>query len=158
MIGGAPIYMPAPAVPGTPFLPPAPRPAVPAAAPRPSVVRGVSGREPPARSAPRVASAPLTIPTPEELGIAPRRGRSPAATSAPAARPAEVNWSVVRRSLQEMGATGFKLDFLPAGRARFSVWLPGGAGQRLVQADGDTEAVAVRDCLARARGQLVAGR
>jgi hypothetical protein len=69
-----------------------------------------------------------------------------------------VDWSAVRRSLREVGAVSFRLDQLPAGQVRFSVWLPGGAASRLVQADGDSESAAVRNCLARCRGQLVAER
>jgi hypothetical protein len=42
----------------------------------PSVVRGVAGREEP-RAPARVASGPLTIPTPEQLGIAPKRRAAP---------------------------------------------------------------------------------
>jgi hypothetical protein len=111
------------------------------------VVRGGRGNEP----SPRVASSPLAIPTPEELGIGPP-GKRPAAAPAPA-RPIDVDWSATRRALRELGAVRFQLEQLPGGRARFAVWLPAAAGPRLVQADGDSEALAVSDCLARARGR-----
>jgi hypothetical protein len=74
MIGGTPIFMPemlsipeAPAMPqGFPVQ----------QAPPPSVVRGVAGSEQP-RTPARVASGPLAIPTPEQLGLAPKRRAAP---------------------------------------------------------------------------------
>ncbi len=81
----------------------------------------------------------MKIPTPEQLGLAPAAG-SPD------------NWDATRSRLQQLAATSYHLERVPAGGYRFTCWLPAeqaGKSYR-VQADGDDEAVAVRLCLERA--------
>jgi hypothetical protein len=102
MIGGAPVFMPE----EVPFYPQTfqPAPATPRRVPPPSVVRGVSGSErAPARA--RASSGPLAIPTPQQLGIAPKaspdgsRVRTGPAPSGPLAipTPAELGVAVGQR-------------------------------------------------------------
>jgi len=105
-----------------------------------------SDEQPRAKAA--IAPAPLVLPTPEELGVGAARRPAPAPANA------LVDWAATRKRLQDLGAVGFRLDQLPAGGARFQVWLPGRPAA--VQADGASEADAVRDCLERARTQLAA--
>jgi hypothetical protein len=102
-------------------------------------VRGVRGKE----------TAPsLTIPTPEELGVA------------SAARPEVLDWTTTRRQLADLGAVRFGLEHLTGGKVRFSCWLPapGGESPALVQADGGNEREAVRDCLEQARRRVTRNR
>jgi hypothetical protein len=152
MPGGQPVFLPMQYAPQQGY-PAAQRPQAKAPAPQPTTVRGqMPGKE---EARPKAAaSAPLSIPTPEQLGVGAMRKL--AATTAPVAqRPAEVDWAATRKKLQELGAVSFRLDQLPAGRARFQVWLPTQAAA--VQADGASEADAVRDCLDRARTQVALG-
>lgn len=134
---GAPVYS---AVPGrTPVASgaraavPAPRRAAPkqtAAAPAKPVVRAAPPDEAPARP------APLAMPSPERLGVGLPR---PAAT-------ATLDWAVVGRQLQQVGASGSHLDPLPGGGYRFTCWLPGsqpGVSRRF-EATAATEAEAAR--------------
>lgn len=123
-----------------------PRPQQPAA-----TARGQSPSAPTPPPTPRRAAAPLSIPTPEQLGVG--AAKKPATA---AARREDVDWAATRKRLQEMGAVSFRLDQLPDGGARFQVWLPAQASA--VQADGASEADAVRDCLARARTQVASSR
>lgn len=102
------------------------------------VVRGVRGSEPARREA--------DIPTPEELGIG---------STAPA-KAEPLDWSAIRRQMTDLGVVRFDVQQLGGGRVRFSCWV-GDAG-RLVQADGATEADAVRQGLARAKMQASAKR
>ncbi len=159
MIGGPPVFlppampgaMPAPSGPVTPRAPAGgyvpPRLAVPATAtasqaqPAPRLVRGVRGEEPKRPSR-------VSIPTPEELGIA------------PAGRADAVDWTATRRQLAELGAVRFGLEQLAGGKVRFSCLLKGSAGEAeaLVQADGPTESAAVRDCLEQARRRVARKR
>jgi hypothetical protein len=111
--------------------------------PAPRLVRGARGRD--SERSP-VATGPLAIPSPEELGIG--------STENPAQN---LDWSATRRQLAEMGAVRFQLENLPRGGARFSCWVGAGDSPRLIQADGSSEAEAVRSCLHRAR-QHVANR
>lgn len=89
----------------------------------------------------------VAIPTPEDLGIARTARSDPSA--APSA--AELDWSLTRRHLNDIGAVRFQLERLGTGGSRFSCWLPGDGGNRLVYADGGSEAEAVRLCLEQAR-------
>jgi hypothetical protein len=89
---------------------------------------------------PRPAARPaaLTIPSPEQLGLAP-------------AENAAVDWAATRARLQQVGATTFQLDHVPGG-CKFTCWLPAeqaGKSYR-VEAEGAAEAEAVRLCLERA--------
>ncbi|MFO0926565.1 MAG: PilZ domain-containing protein [Gemmataceae bacterium] len=124
-------------------LPPPPPSAAPAPAPR--VMRGVRGEDRPAAPRP-VARASVAIPTPEELGIG-GGARPPAATRQLAQN---LDWSTARAQMQQLGVVRFQLENTASGGTRFSCWVGDGAGSRLVQADGENEAEAVRTCLDRA--------
>ena len=132
----APISYPAPAFAPRNNLPPA----VPASAPRvaaPSrpLVRAQAPEEPaPARP------ARLTMPSPEQLGVAVR----PAASGP--------DWTAIHSRMKELGVVGFHMDSLSDGRTRFTCWLPGaqpGLTQR-IEALAATEVEAVRLALERA--------
>ncbi len=98
----------------------------------PRVVRGVAQR------------GEVAIPTPEELGIAPAQSSRPA--------PVSLDWSLVRRQLNDCGVTRFQLD-QQSNRIRFTCWV----GQRQVVGDGSNEAEAVQHCLEQIQ-RSVAGR
>jgi hypothetical protein len=122
-----------------PYQPQQAMPAMPAPLPSPfSPRRGQApARAPVVRGqAPAETSAPLKVPTPEELGI--RLGA--------AAPEAPLDWNQLRRKLDELGATGFRLDRQGAG-FRFVCLLPAGD----LEGAGTTEAEAVRVALAKAR-------
>ena len=78
--------------------------------------------------------APVTLASPQSLGIK-------AATPAPAA--ASVDWNDAHARLQRLGALGFHMDQLPAGKVRVMFMLPAGA-QRAHQ----IEVVAVSEAAA----------
>lgn len=124
---------------------------------QPSAVRGQAPAAEQPRPKASASLAPLTLPTPEQLGVGATRKPAPALAVNATARPsAEVDWAATRKKLQELGAVSFRLDQLPAGRARFQVWLPDQSAA--VQADGASESEAVRDCLDRARTRMVTNR
>lgn len=161
MIGGSPVFMPAMQpiqyVPQQGYARPRPQPQT---APRAPVYRGAMPKEQ-ARPQPAKRFAPLRIPTPEELGVARAQPKTqptrPAAASVPVARrPQPLDWAVTRRKLQDVGAVSFRLDQLPSGRSRFSVWLKSSSSP--IQADGASETEAVRDCLERAKTQFAMSR
>ena len=79
------------------------------------------------------------------------------ASVAPTERSAEtLDWASTRRQLAEVGAVRFGLENLVGGKVRFSCWLPSnGDAPTLVQAEGNSEVEAVRDCLDQARRRLV---
>jgi hypothetical protein len=142
---GVPTFAPPPGY----GLPPgaqvaAPRPALPAAraaAPRPAVARAKAPDEP-------IPPAPLSMPTPAQLGV-----------SAARVAAAEADWAAARSRLKELGAVGFQVDHLSGGGCRFVCWLPRaqpGASERIETLAG-SEAEAVRLGLERA-GQWVHGR
>jgi hypothetical protein len=82
----------------------------------------------------------VTIPAPEQLGVAPVRG-----PDAPA------DWTAARSRLRELGAVSFFLERLTEGGYRFSCWLPRSpGGTERIEARGGTEAEAVRLGLERA--------
>lgn len=171
MIGGAPMYAPMPGMvyevpqsmptmaatlaapmpapmptsaPGTPFNPPRP------AQPRPAVVRGVAGTDPPPPRA--TPPAPLRIPTPEELGVLAKAvPAAPAAVKVPGSYPTTpaVDWLAIHQRLRELHAVGFQMEEV-AGGYRFRCWIPQGAGRQQVEGSGSSEAEAVRLCLAQA--------
>jgi hypothetical protein len=89
---------------------------------------------------PRPAARPaVVIPSPEQLGLAPVPSSG-------------VDWEATRGRLRQMGATSFLIDRAPAGGYCFSCWVPAeqaGKSYR-VDAEGATEAEAVRLCLERA--------
>lgn len=126
--GGATAWTPSP--PANRVVPPSP------AAPRP-VVRAQSPEEPKAFTRP----APLSMPSPEELGVS--AGRRSAA---------DADWTLARRRLNELGASCFQLEKLPGGGYRFVCLLPGSQSNRnhRVESEAASEAEAVRLALARA--------
>lgn len=165
MIGGAPVFMPAMQYAPQPgHAVPRQQPAQPQVATGAPVYRGAMPKEQP-RPQPVKALAPLRIPTPEELGVAARaKTIAPsvapvptAATAVPVARrEPPLDWAVVRHKLQDMRAVSFRLDNLPAGRVRFSIWMK--ATDTPIQADGSSEGEAVRGCLERAKTQFAMGK
>jgi hypothetical protein len=149
MIGGSPVfpqyYPSAPPVYYNYNQPTAPRPAVtsavppaPQPGPRAPVIRGLPPDEP--TPAPRHLTV-VSIPTPEEVGVA---------ASRPAA--AAVDWAATHRRLQELGVVGFCLERLPDGGSRFSCLLPrpGAASPQRIEASAGREHEAVRLCLEQA--------
>jgi hypothetical protein len=89
----------------------------------------------------RPAPAPVAIPSPGQLGVAPAPATDPTA-----------DWKAIRRRLLDLGADSFQLERLSQGGFRFTCCLPGRAGgtaQRFA-GQGATEAEAVRDALAGA--------
>jgi hypothetical protein len=92
---------------------------------------------------------PLSIPTPEQLGIAP----------AASTKGADLDWTDAHRRLESLGAVGFHLDHLEAGRCHFACLLPTrqpGLTHR-VEADAATSAEAVRLVLGQAEQWVSAG-
>src|SRR5438034_1057337 len=59
----------------------------------------------------------LAMPSPQQLGVAPPRPASPPAAAPP-------DWAATRAALQRAGALGFQLDRLPDGAYRFVCVLP----------------------------------
>jgi len=85
---------------------------------------------------------PLSIPTPEQLGIAPTVESNGA----------DLDWTDAHRRLESLGAVGFRLDKLEAGGCHFACLLPTrqpGLTHR-VEADAATSAEAVRLVLGQA--------
>jgi hypothetical protein len=108
--------------------------------PRP-IIRAQRGDDPPA--APRqtaVRPTPLSIPSPEELGVA-------RATDNVA-----VDWTTVHNQLNRMGASCFHLEKLANGGCRITCLLPGGqqGRSRHIEAEAASEAEAIRATLAKA--------
>jgi hypothetical protein len=83
--------------------------------------------------------AGLAIPSPEQLRLTP-------------AASAKVDWSAIRGQLKQLQAACYQLDRVPAGGYRFTCWLPAAqAGKSYrIEAEGFSEAEAVRLCLERA--------
>jgi hypothetical protein len=112
---------------------------------KPAVVRALPPEEKvkpkPTMPSPGQLGIDVERPTPEQLGIA-----------VPTRTPVQVDWSLTRQRLQQMGALTFQLDWLPEDGRRFSITLPTAeAGKaHLIQGDGATEADAVRQALERA--------
>jgi hypothetical protein len=134
----APVSYPAPAVAPRTNLPPAvPASAPRAAAPAPArpLVRAKAPDEPtPARP------ARLTMPSPEQLGVAVR----------PA--PSGLDWTAMHARMKELRIVGFHQDSTPDGRARFTCWVPGGQPglTQRIEVLAATEAEAVQRALQRA--------
>jgi hypothetical protein len=119
MMAAAPTYAPqANAVPAVPAAPVRPRPIIRAQAPE----------------EPNPARPPLlTLPSPEQLGVA--------------VRPVEnsTDWSALHARMKQLGVLSFHMDSLPDGRTRFTCWMPldqGGLTRRIESVAGtETEAV-----------------
>jgi hypothetical protein len=108
--------------------------------PRP-IIRAQRGEDPP--PAPRQTAArptPLSIPSPEELGVA--RSTDNVA----------VDWTTVHNQLNRMGASCFHLERLANGGCRITCLLPGGqqGRSRHIEAEAASEAAAIRATLAKA--------
>jgi hypothetical protein len=90
--------------------------------------------------------APLTLPPPEELGVTLVRKK------------AAPDWNAIHRRLGQAGASDFRLDKLPQGGYRATLFLPTGQKncKHHIEAPGTTEAEAV--CLALDRAEKWAGR
>ena len=86
--------------------PPPAYPARPPAQPKP-LIRAQAPEEP------RPARPPLlTLPSPEQLGVAVRPSDKAA------------DWTAMRVRMKELGVLCFHLDSLPDGRTRFICWIP----------------------------------
>ena len=99
--------------------------------------------------------SPVTLPTPEQLGVA----CTPAAAR-PAATPEAVDWNATHTRLRQLGALGWQVARLPQGGYRFTFLLPTAQPNcsRHVEATGASEAEAVRLALASVEPQASAGR
>jgi hypothetical protein len=77
----------------------------------------------------------VTIPTPEELGVASSR-----------TAPGNGDWLPGYRRLLDMGAYSFRIDRVPAGGFQITCLLPAGQAQRVrrIETQAGTEAEAVR--------------
>lgn len=131
----APVQMPVQPAPA--YVPR--QPAVQAAAPRQPqpVIRAQAPEEPnPAR--PPV----LTLPSPEQLGVAVR----------PVEAPPAADWTALHRRMKELGVVSFHVDSLPDGRSRFTCWLPSDRPEltRRIEAVATSEAEAVQSGLQEA--------
>jgi hypothetical protein len=129
--------------------------AQPPATPRP-IFRAKGPDEPnpapsfaPVTYTPGSPATPLSIPTPEQLGIA----------SAIVSSGADLDWTDAHRRLEHLGAIGFRLDKLEAGGCHFACLLPTrqpGLTHR-VEADAATSDEAVRLVLGQAEQWVSAG-
>src|SRR5262249_8473665 len=134
-VGGLPAFQPsAPQYPACTYTPPllkqGPTNSTPTTAvsrPQPAVARG----QKPEESRP----TPLTMPTPEELGIA-----------VPKSAVGPIDWAAVRARLDRIGAPAFTLERAGTGY-HVSCRLPAG---RSVEGRGATEADAIRQALDQA--------
>jgi hypothetical protein len=89
----------------------------------------------------------LTLPSPEQLGVA--------------VRPVEnaPEWAGVHARIKELGVVSFHMDSLPDGRSRFTCWMPGDQPglTRRIEAVAATEIEAMQGGLQQAarmcRGQ-----
>jgi hypothetical protein len=111
------------------------------------VVRGQMPDAPPPRP------APLTMPSPEQLGL------TRAASVATADGRDAVDWNAALERVRRLGATGFHLTRLPQGGHQVTLLLPTAQADRsqYVEVTASTEAAAVRIALDRAE-QRVAQR
>jgi hypothetical protein len=107
------------------------RPAMQAAAPsQPKpLIRAQAPEEPKAARPPL-----LTLPSPEQLGVA--------------VRPVEnvADWNALHARMKELGVLGFHIDSLPDGRSRFTCWMPSDRPglTRRIEVVAATEAEAVQ--------------
>ncbi len=82
----------------------------------------------------------LTLPSPEQLGVA--------------VRPVEkaADWTAFHSRMKGLGVVSFHMDSLPDGRSRFTCWVPGGRPglTRRIESVATTEAEAVQNGLQEA--------
>ncbi len=83
--------------------------AVPASPPRRQPVIRAQAPEEPKPARPPM----LTLPPPEQLGVAVR----------PTDR-ADADWTALHARMRDLGVLSFRMDKLPNGRARFTCWMP----------------------------------
>jgi hypothetical protein len=117
---------------------------------QPIVARGMRGDDPPlpqVRPATNtnLKASPLKLPSPEELGVAPR-------PPLPATPVAKVDWNAAHDSLQRLGGTGFQLAQLADGRFRVGFVLRTNQADQVhhIEATAATQADAVASALAHA--------
>jgi hypothetical protein len=127
MMSPAPTYAPqANAVPAVPARP----------QPRPQTLIRAQAPEEPNPARPPV----LTLPSPEQLGVAVRPVEQ--------VRPVEnsTDWSALHARMKQLGVLSFHMDAMPDGRTRFTCWMPlDGAGlTRRIESVAATETEAVR--------------
>ena len=85
-------------------------------------------------------AAPVSLPSPEALGI-----QAPKAVA-----PAAVDWNVIHARIQRLGALGIHTDRLPQG-VRVTLLLPAGQQQtHLIEVVADSESAAVNSAVANA--------
>lgn len=124
------------------------RPDVQAAAPtQPKPVIRAQAPEEPTPARPPL----LTLPSPEQLGVAVRPQDNAA------------DWTELRTRMKELGVVGFHIDSLPDGRTRFTCWMPGNRPglTRRIESVAATEAEAMQRGLqaaAQTRSQTAPGR
>jgi hypothetical protein len=118
--------------------PQVPRPPL-AQQPPPRVIRGQAPEEP-LPPAPPSRPAPLRLPTPEALGVA------------AAQAPAGTDWAAAMRRLDQLGATGFRLEKLSPGGWRVTCMLPTAEPGRIhrIDAQAASDGAALRLALDRA--------
>jgi hypothetical protein len=122
-------------------------------APQPSAPRPIiraKGPDEPVASAPFQTSLPLTMPTPEQLGV------RASATSAKI----DLDLTAAYRRLESLGAVCVRLDKLDTGDSRFTCFLPTrqtGINHR-VEADASNPAEAVRLVLTQAEDWAKTGK
>ncbi len=97
-----------------------------------------------APDAPARSTAPLVLPSPEALGLAPR-------TVAPSTLPLEIDWNNAQARLRRLGAVGFHLDEITPGQWRATLLVPLSTQQtRHVEATAASDAAAVAGALQQA--------
>jgi hypothetical protein len=113
----------------------------------PSVARAKVEDAPPVPAPAPAWSAPLTLPTPEQLGIVSAGSAVPAMPES-----APLDWNATHAHLRRLGAVGVQLGRLPQGGYRFGFLLPTDSPDvtRHIEGTGPTEAEAVRRALANA--------
>jgi hypothetical protein len=112
-------------------------------APRP-IIRAKGPDEPPATPVSNRSPnpAPISIPTPEQMGVA----------SAPAGNSENLDWTATHHRLEKLGAVCFRMDQLESGGCRFTCLLPtrqSGVTHR-VEAEAPTSTEAARIVLGQA--------
>lgn len=87
--------------------------------------------------------APLSIPTPEQLGIV---------NASSASRRPQADWSLISKRLKELGSVGYSVDHLPDGNCRFVCKLATAEFGRshTIEAQGATDIEAAEQALAKA--------
>ena len=159
---GVPMQAPQPWPPASAQAPPPQfRPVPPATAQQPaapSLVRAKPYDDPPPPRLPMTHSvvyqAPVSLPSPGELGLSPLTRPSAPANVRP------VDWNATHERLRQLGAIGVQSVPLPDGRYRVAVVLGTGNADQVhhIEATAATEAEAVSAALERAEQWAIAGR